>query len=328
MKKKQMLVAICLCIAVLLLAGCERAEEVTPESLPVESEELLPESQVEEPESESETQVDTRTFLEKEKENDPIFAWEDPLTEEEYSSYEADYYENSEEWTEEEKKAFEEYNKTRYCRSLAEWNYPLYYYYHSGRSEYDPTRIEGHRDMPDYIKIIGGGLPECFMENAKTRACVIIRPTYQDVITKERVYANEADKKKMEKMGEEPTYDVRRVVMTVDEVLWGELDAESFVYTPSEVETDFLEACEKEDATFVAFLYKTGNVHKVEGVTYTEYSFKGRGLFELRDGKLESFSNIADIAQFDGATPEEMIAELERLIEKYPEVVRLKVAGA
>ena len=27
-------------------------------------------------------------------------------------------------------------------------------------------------------------------------------------------------------------------------------------------------------------------------------------------------------------TPEEMIAELERLIEKYPEVVRLKVAGA
>ncbi|MBE6999833.1 MAG: hypothetical protein E7428_06565 [Ruminococcaceae bacterium] len=56
MKKIQMILGICLFALVLLFTGCEGAEEVTPETQPVESEELLPESQVEEPESESETE--------------------------------------------------------------------------------------------------------------------------------------------------------------------------------------------------------------------------------------------------------------------------------
>ncbi|MBR4866288.1 MAG: hypothetical protein IKU11_06350, partial [Clostridia bacterium] len=154
MRKLQMILGICLFTLVLLFTGCEGAEEAIPEPLLPESESELPESEAES-EPESETQEDTRTFLEKEKETDPIFDWVDPLTEEEFSEYEWDYYENSEEWTEEEKNAFGEYNLTRNLKRLAEWNYPLYYYYHSGRSEYDPTRIEGHRNMPDAIKIIG-----------------------------------------------------------------------------------------------------------------------------------------------------------------------------
>ena len=82
MRKLQMILGICLFTLVLLFTGCEGAEETIPEPLPVESEELLPESQVEEPESESETQVVTRTFLEKEKETED----EDESEEEKKSS--------------------------------------------------------------------------------------------------------------------------------------------------------------------------------------------------------------------------------------------------
>jgi len=322
MEKERVIVCICFCVLVLLLLGCEGVEETIPEPLTVESEELMPESQVEEPESESETQVDARSFLEKEKETDPIFDWEDPLSYVDYLRY-VEEFENAAEGekTEEEIREYEEYIRNRHGKSCAESNYSFYYYYLSGRSEYDGNRVIGHRDYPDLAWMMAGPSPESFIANAKTQACVVMRPTYWEEVTVERKYSSKEEQEKMEKMGEEPTYQQKRIVMTVDEVLWGEFDEEGFVFLPGALKPDLMESLTDPENTLVAFVYEWNETYEVEGVTYTRYNFRGRGLFELQEGKLEAWSNLGDVARFDGKTPDEMIAALEELIEKYPELV-------
>ena len=169
--------------------------------------------------------------------------------------------------------------------------------------------------------MMAGTSPESFLLNAKTQACVVMRPTYWEEVTVERKYSSKEEQEKMEKMGEEPTYQQKRIVMTVDEVLWGEFDEEGFVFLPGALESDLMESLTDPENTLVAFVYEWNETYEVEGVTYTRYNFHGRGLFELQEGKLESWSSLGDVARFDGKTPDEMIAALEELIEKYPELV-------
>lgn len=322
MRKKQMILGIFLCIPILLFAGCEGVVEVTPEPLPVESEEFLPESQVKEPESEPETEVDTRTFLEKEKEIDPIFDWEDPLGYVDYLRY-VEEFENAAEGekTEEEIREYEEYIRNRYGKSYAESNYTFYYYYLSGRSEYDGNRVVGHRDYPDLAWMMAGSSPESFILNAKTQACVVMHPTCREEVTVKRKYSSKEEQEKMEKMGEKPTYQQERIVMKVDEVLWGEFEEEAFVFIPGVLKPDLMESLTNPEKTLVAFIYEWNETYEVEDVTYNRYHFHGRGLFELQDGKLESWSSLGDVARFDGKPPEEMITALEILMEKYPGLV-------
>ncbi|MBR6763473.1 MAG: hypothetical protein IKM13_06960 [Clostridia bacterium] len=268
--------------------------------------------------------ISSMTFLEKEKLTDPIFDWEDPYTEEEFLQYETEFFSvPEEERTQKEKDKYSEYVRMRAYRMIAEENYPMYYYYYSGNSEYDGTLVEGHRNDTGEA-FASYHMPQSFILNMKADCCVVMQPvlTYSEIV--QNTYMNEAEKKKEEADGAPETHEVRRILMKVESSIWGDMEEDFFVLTPRLIGEETIKDLSDTDNEFVAFLYRHDEVHEVDGAIYQEYGLRTRGLFSLEEGKLHSYSNIADIVKYDGESPETMIAEGILLAEKYPEIINMK----
>ena len=309
-----------LMLTVTMFAGCaaekaQEGEKITEPAAPETASEPAT------PETASEP-ADTRTVIARERETDPILTWEDPLTDEELAAWEAEYFAEPEsEKSEEEYNEYHDYIRMRNYHNLAMTNYPAYYYYFSGRSEYNGDFIEGHRH--DALQAMFGSyyVPHDFLSNMKTDACVKLRVKEVETVTIERQYTDEAEKDKMEAMGEEPTCEMTVVYCEMLESYWGEQVAKEFAVVPRVIELETKKDLCTVGKEFVAFVYIDDNTESFIREGMMQCGLKTDGLFELVDGKLAGYSAFVDIARFDGKTPEEMIAEGIRLAEKYPELV-------
>lgn len=315
-----------LAMAVGLLAGC--AEEKVPEGEKIEEPtETARETQAAVPEAtetESESEpVDTRSFLEKEKENDPILLWEDPFTEEEMEEWEKAYFSEPEsDKTEEEYNEYHDYVRMRALHYMAVTNYPVYYYYFSGRSEYK----EGYtKDNPNYDTLsltADYRVPESFVLNMLADACVKVRIKEAFEVTIERTYQDDEEREKMEAMGEEPTYEAWNLTFTVDECYWGDMngDEEIFIF-PRVMSEEFIEILRDPDKTFVMFLWRHEDTGAYNHTGLPEYGTLVRGVFDYTDGQLRTYSNLEDVAAYNGMTAEEMIETGVEQAEKYKELL-------
>lgn len=300
-----------LMLAVTMFAGCAAEKAQAGEK----SEEPAA------PETASEP-VDTRTVIARERETDPILTWEDPLTDEELMAWEREYFSEPEsEKSEEEYNEYHDYIRMRNGHYIAMTDYPAYYYYFSGRSEYNGGIIEGHRH--DALQTMLGSyyVPHDFLSNMKRDACVKLRVKEVETVTVERQYANQADKDKMEAMGEPSTSDMTVIYFETLENYWGEQVAKEFAIVPRVIESDTKKDLCTVGKEFVAFVNIEDDAEAFIREGVMQCGLKTDGLFELVDGKLAGYSAFADIARFDGKTPEEMVAEGIRLAEKYPELV-------
>lgn len=238
--------------------------------------------------------VGYRTFLEAEMTRDPILAWEDPLTDAEYSAYEIDYANTPvEERTQEKYEEFHCYATLRFQKSWAEANYPYYYYYLSGRSEYDGSRVVGHRNE----EVSGTSLlsasrtgPESFIDNMLADACAILTPRGDGS-------------------------------MVVEEVLWGALDGETVMLAPQAVTASMQKDLKDPARQFVIFLHDTGKNWVTNEAAMGIYTYQTVGLFELKNGVLEACTDLADVVRYDGESPEDMVEAGMALAKKYPELI-------
>lgn len=237
---------------------------------------------------------ETQTFLEAEMARDPILTWEDPLTDEEYSAYEIAYANTpATERTREKYEEFHRYAALRFQKSWAEADYPYYYYYLSGRSEYDGSRVAGHRNEA----VSGIGLlstsrtgPDSFIDNMLADACAILTPRGDGS-------------------------------MAVTEVLWGSLDGDAVMLAPGAVTRSMENALRDLDRQFVIFLHDAGNTWDTGSETIGIYTYSTTGLFEMEKGTIEACTDIADVVRYDGNTPEAMVEAGVVLAQKYPELL-------
>lgn len=235
-----------------------------------------------------------KTFLEAEMDRDPILAWEDPLTDEEYSAYEIAYYQTPKnERTREKYEEFHRYAALRFRKSWAEADYPYYYYYLSGRSEYDGSRVAGHRNE----ELGGVGMlstsrtgPESFIDNMLADACAILTPRGDGS-------------------------------MVVEEVLWGTLDGNAVMLASGAVTRTMEHALRDPHRQFVIFLHDTGKEWETGEGTMGLYTYRTTGLFEMEKGVIEACTNLADVVRYDGDSPEAMVEAGVALAQKYPELL-------
>ncbi len=237
---------------------------------------------------------EAQTFLEAEMARDPILAWEDPLTDEEYSAYEIAYANTpAAERTREKYEEFHRYAALRFQKSWAEANYPYYYYYLSGRSEYDGSRVAGHRN--EWVS--GTGLlstsrtgPESFIDNMLADSCAILTPRGDGS-------------------------------MAVAEVLWGTLDEDTLMLAPQAVTPSMQKALADPYRQFVIFLHDTGKDWNTGEGRIGIYTYQTIGLFELENGVIEACTNLADVVRYDGERPADMVEAGVALAQKYPELL-------
>lgn len=254
------------------------------------------------------------SFLQKEKENDPIFTWEDPHAD--LSPKEIDRLQDT--------MSAEEYNEyfhMHFNRQYAEENYPVYYYYYSGRSEYK----EGmNNDNPAYElpMIASYSVPESFILNMLADACVEMHIKEVVPVTIERTYQDEEEREKMENMGEEPMYEAVNLVFTVDRCLWGDMEGndEIFVF-PRFMSQEFIDILSDPAKTFVAFLWRSEETGAYNQTGLPEYAMLVRGTFDYTEGTLRTYSNLEDVAAYNGMTAEEMLESGRRQAEKYKELL-------
>lgn len=267
--------------------------------------------------SETSSETEELTFLEREKLTDPIFNWVDPYPDVENTDNLIGVIPDDE---------LAELNKNRVSYYMATTDYPMYYFYISGRSEYDDTIVESKEHYDDASALFSGFPTRCFIWNMTTDACVIMHPVETYTVTIERTYVNEEDRKKMQAMGESPTYDEVRTIMAIDKCLWGNMEGNTEIYVvPGNLTYGFDSIMGDTDKTFVAFLWKHNKSAEYNEEKYQEYGTTIRGLFDYTDGTLNAYSQIADFARYDGMKAEEMIAAGEALAEKYPEIINWSI---
>ena len=260
--------------------------------------------------------TDGRTFLEREKETDPIFAWEDP-----YADLSEDEIDRLQETMPQEE--YQEYYRMRVYQIIAKTNYPIYYFYYSGRSEYKDGVVPGKPTGYDLGNAIASyAVPESFVLNMLADACVEMHLKEAFPVTIERKYQSEEERKKMEAMGEEPSYEVTHLIFTVDRCLWGDMRGDQKIYVvPRLVSNEFVDILMKPGRTFVSFLWRHDRTGERNGIVYPEYGLLVRGTFDYTDGQLTALSNLEDVSAYDGMSAEEMIGEGEVLAEKYRELL-------
>lgn len=282
------------------------------ESLPAFESENLPAS-----ESEPEA-ADNRTFLEKEKENDPIFTAEDPFAGMDPVEIDALMGTMPEE-------EFHTKFSTHMNRLIADDNYPLYYYYYSGRSEYKAGYNTKKPTGYDLLSMVASySVPESFILNMLADACVVMHMKETATVTVERTYENDEVRKKMEAMGESPTHDVTYMIFEVEECLWGDMEGNKEIFIlPRMVSLEFVDILSDPSKTFVAFLWREAalddNAYNQTGLP--EYGLLVRGTFDYTDGRLSAYCNLEDVCAYDGMTAEEMIEKGIEQAEKYKEVL-------
>ncbi len=259
--------------------------------------------------------ADKISYLQKEKENDPIFAWEDPYAD--LSPEEIDRLQDT--MTAEE---YNEYFHMHFSRQYAEENYPVYYYYYSGRSEYKEG-MNNDNPMYDVLPMIASySVPESFILNMLADACVEMHIKEVVPVTIERTYQDEEEREKMENMGEEPMYEAVNLVFTVDRCLWGDMEGndEIFVF-PRFMSQEFIDILSDPAKTFVAFLWRSEETGAYNQTGLPEYAMLVRGTFDYTEGTLRTYSNLEDVAAYNRMTAEEMLESGRRQAEKYKELL-------
>ena len=260
--------------------------------------------------------ADGRTFLEREKETDPIFAWEDPYAD--LSEEEIDLLQKT--MPQEE---YQEYYRTRVYQTIAKTNYPIYYYYYSGRSDY---REGYNNENPGYDLLpmtASYAVPESFILNMLADACVVMHVKDSFPVTIERTYQDDEEREKMENMGEEPTYEATNLVFTIDRCVWGDMEDEEIFVFPRFMSHEFIDILSDPSRMIVAFLWKH-NDNETGAYNHTglpEYGMRIRGIFDYTDGKLKTYSNLEDVAKYNGMTVEEMIESGKELAVRYKEAL-------
>ncbi len=313
-------------IMLISLVSCSQREEEASETISEEKEEIASteEEASTQTEEDDDPLTDQKTFLEREKEKDPVFLWQSSLTDEEFDEWTRRMESTPEEELDpDEKERYDRYafDRARYVAAVN--NYPFYYYYLSGESEFDGSRIKGHRDAEEGSGLYGY-VPDSFILNMRATTCCVLR--FADSVTeiKEYEYENDAVREKDQKQGTPAEYELEILFFHVDSVLWGKDPGDMISLIPRVITLETIQDLKDETKTFVVFLWENDRYHALDGKQYREYDLRARGLFLLENGKLLSYSNIADVVQFDGKTPAEMIGEGEKLAAKYPELITMK----
>ncbi len=316
-------------VMLLTIAACAYREEETPEMTPGVNEKgtLTEKEKLAQTEKETvgygDPSEDSKTFLEKKRDNDPVFSWEESISDEEFD----DWTRRIESTPEEdlvpgEKERYEQYALERARYVAATNNYPFYYYYLSGESEFDGSRIEGHRNAEEGAGL-SGYVPDSFILNMRATTCCVLRFLDSEIETKAYEYENDTVREKDQKQGTPEEYELETLFFQVESVLWGKNPGDIISLIPRIITEETISDLKDETKAFVVFLWENDNYHILNGKQYREYDLRARGLFLLEGGKLLSYSNIADVVQFEGKTPEEMIREGERLAQKYPELIEM-----
>ena len=316
-------------LMLLSLASCAQREEETARMIPEETEEIastVASTEEETPITTDEANIpptESKTFLEREKEKDPVFSWQESMTDEEFDEWTIRVATTPEEELDPgEKERYDRYALDRAAYGTATDNYPFYYYYMSGKSEFDGSRIEGRRDAEEGAGL-SGYVPDSFILNMRATTCCVLRFMDSTTETKAYEYENDAVREKDQKQGTPEEYELETLFFQVDSVLWGKDPGDVISLIPRVITEETIRDLKDETKTFVVFLWENDRYHELDGKPYKEYDLRARGLFLLENGTLRSYSNIADVVQFDGKTPGEMIREGERLAEKYPELITM-----
>ena len=260
--------------------------------------------------------ISSNTFdWEKEQQEDPIFTWVDPYPGEEWNEING--------LSEEESFAL---MLQRSALSLANRNYKAYYYFLSGRSECDATRGEKNAE---YVS------PMVYLGSAAYPDDIIKCLNYHYLVTFHVTGITETSEKRsddpavVEKdlvAGEPEEIVWTHILCEIDDCLMGEWPENSvFALSTSLLTQEFIDELTTSGKTFMAYIdpvctdYVTGEqlVLTLADGEAPEFCLSADSCFSLADGKLISYSSVADILAFDGKTPDDFISHVEMLREKY-----------
>ena len=218
---------------------------------------------------------------------------------------------------------YSEYFRMHFMRQYAEENYPVYYYYYSGRSEYREGINNANPSYDTLSMVASYVVPESFILNMLADACVEMHIKESFPVTVEQTYQDEEEREKMQSMGEEPTYEATNLVFTIDRCIWGDIDGNKEVFVfPRLMSQEFIDILSDPSKTIIAFLWRNDIPNGSYNHTgLPEYGVRVRGILDYTNGTLKTYSNLEDVAVYNGKTAEEMSESGKELAAKYKEVL-------